>query len=926
MAALPGPPTAMGTFRTLGIAVFAVILAACGVSDATTDSSLDGAESFVRIARTGQALTVDAGASSTVTDENFYLAIRKADLDQPWFLSAYLTQWHPSENLPVRTLGTRVVRFKVQNGKLYVFDATKGAQWSDLLDPDVVIEAWPVVTDFAPFNGTPGSSGYVLVDPGAGLNRFDFVADDFAASYQARFQVDLAYLQRFRTMADGVSWEEVFTGYTEVPGPGILGYDQPFRGSGTMALSLRRYSEGAGFQARALPTNEFFGSQNIQYVPNQPAYSQNAVKWNLHAGMQPIPWRISQTVAALEADPRLAGIDVRGAIARGITGWNEAFGFEVFTVVPTAADDSYGDDDKNFVVVDPNPGAGLAFANWRENPNTGEIRGASVYLSSAFVEAALSNSQGLDAGVTAVPDAGTSTPPDAGLPFCAPELLIDQVYGGNSLSAWRNQDFVSLHNRGTAAVSLEGLSLQYGSATGTTWQVAKLHGSVAPGGFFLVGFAQSSGGTAIPTPDLTSSINFAAGNGKVALVQGVDPLSGACPVDVSVLGLVAYGTTNCGTGVSGGSTASIARADACLVVNDFAASTAEPRNAASAAQACACQSPTLPAPFSSGVTNLQLASPSRPVVPALRWSNLEVPSTCALRHDGATAIPVGMTRKEYVEQYLTHVVLHEVGHTLGLRHNFAGSLQNSSVMDYTTDDDALSLTHPGPYDVAAVRYLYGLSTDLPTQPFCTDEDTAVAALCDRFDSGGDPLTTQHTPAFDAKLRRDLAGTPGLTYADLFVMTRYVRGPQTEAQRLQAFNALVARTAPPLSADTLALGTDAAAYADLYNALFLHNLFVDPAGYRDPIGVNPALNDAAFRARVIQVVRDSLQGSDGHRSFETMRLMVDVLKEMQHNDALAALNGARASFVANRAAYDVSVQPLIDDLVRRIDAASSPYFR
>ena len=85
----------------------------------------------------------------------------------------------------------------------------------------------------------------------------------------------------------------------------------------------------------------------------------------------------------------------------------------------------------------------------------------------------------------------------------------------------------------------------------------------------------------------------------------------------------------------------------------------------------------------------------------------------------------------YINQYLTHLVAHEVGHTLGLRHNFHGStmlmpeeLNNteitqsqglvSSVMDYT----AVNLAPPGveqgdyfsttvgPYDSWAIEYGY----------------------------------------------------------------------------------------------------------------------------------------------------------------------------------------------------------------------------
>ncbi|PZR12002.1 MAG: hypothetical protein DI536_16900 [Archangium gephyra] len=922
------------------VVVCALAVMSCGQNEATMTESL-GDEAFVRVARTSQALTSDGGPNGAVGSENFYLAINKSQLEQRYFLSAYLTQWHPAENTPVHSLGTRVVTFKLQNDKLFVFDATDGAKWSDVLDPQRVVEAWPVVTDYAPFNSQAGSSNYVLVDPSAGLNRFDAVSDVIGANYQMRFEVELAFLQRYRALADGVSWEQVFTGYSNVPAPGVLGWDQPFRGSGTMSLSLRRYAEGAGFTSTELTTRHFFESANPQYVANEARVRRNVVKWNLKPGMQPIPWRITKSIERLEADPRLAGVDVRGAISRGVTKWNDAFGFPVFSVVTTGADDSFGDDDKNFIVVDPNPGAGLAFANWRENPNTGEIRGASVYFSSIFVEAALfeagADAGVFDAGVAPIVDAGTVTDAgavtDAGVPDCAGSVVISQLFGGNSATGFRNQDFIELHNRAVLPVSLNGWSLQYGSSTGTSaWQVIPLTGSIPGGGYFLVGLAASDGGVALPAADVTSGINISASNGKVALSRTTTALVGACALTADVVDTVGYGTTNCSEGTAApapSSSQSIARRDevACLDSqvngNDFIRGTLAPRNTGSAVIACSCDAlaPVAPVffnvPIWNGPTSRMAARP------ALRWSAMPEQSLCSMeRHDAV--IPAGMTRKAYLEKYLTHVVLHEVGHTLGLRHNFKGSTEKVSVMDYNVDADAVLLDAPAAYDIAAVRYLYGLATTPPTQPFCTDEDTLIDAACDRFDTGSNPLTTDIGPRFQAASRAAFKGQP-LDARAFYAVTRYVRAPATEAQRLEAFNILIGDTAPPMRADIIALDTYANRYADYFNAVFLLNLFKEGPEYRDEIAVNPAFNDPAFTARAVTVARESLMSTDTQRTFDTMRMMVDVLKAMQNADAYVALTTARSYFATNRNSWPSNVQPYIDDLIRRIDVATSPYF-
>src|SRR5438046_1160109 len=69
----------------------------------------------------------------------------------------------------------------------------------------------------------------------------------------------------------------------------------------------------------------------------------------------------------------------------------------------------------------------------------------------------------------------------------SPDVVISEVYGGggNTGAPWRN-DFVELYNRSAATVNLSGWSVQYGSASGTTWLTTNLTGSIAAGGFYLV--------------------------------------------------------------------------------------------------------------------------------------------------------------------------------------------------------------------------------------------------------------------------------------------------------------------------------------------------------------------------------------------------------------------------------------------------------
>jgi len=180
----------------------------------------------------------------------------------------------------------------------------------------------------------------------------------------------------------------------------------------------------------------------------------------------------------------------------------------------------------------------------------------------------------------------------------APAVVISQVYGGGGNSgATLKNDFVELFNPGTAAVSLAGWSVQYASATGSSWQVTALAGTIQPGAYFLVQEAKGSGGTVdLPAPDATGTIAMSANNGKVWLVSAATALSGACPTGTAVVDEVSFGTTasNCGFGTTSPSltntTAALRKGGGCTYTGvlsaDFDVLAPAPRNGASQRRSC----------------------------------------------------------------------------------------------------------------------------------------------------------------------------------------------------------------------------------------------------------------------------------------------------------------------------------------------------
>lgn len=658
--------------------------------------------------------------------QSFYLAIKKSALDDRWFLSAFLEQYFPGQVSfgAATSLGTRVVSFKVQNDKLFVFDADDRHTGSSVFDPDVLVEAYPLVDP----PRLPGARDYVFIDPAAGLNQFDLIGDYFGANpWPIRFDIELSFLQNFREIADGVTYQQVFTGYADQPIADDPIEPNTFRGSGTLGIALRRYHEGSHYQEVELPWQEHFFRSQPKLVPGTGQLRQTAAHWDIHAGMEPIEWVISPALAELDAAPEYADVDLVGAVERGITAWNQAFGFEVFRARVATATESFGQDDKNYIIFDPDPSLGYAFANWRTNPNSGEIRGASVYFGAGWLDRS--------------------------------GFYDDPEDGG---------------------------------------------GSGAP-----------------PAPPKTA----------------------------------------------------------------------------------------------------------RPKLAGLRWAGVASDPLCVLHADevhdrlGRGGGESNLTGGQKLEAYVSHVIAHEVGHDLGLRHNFKGSLVpplSSSVMDYTVTDTRVAQgASVGSYDTAAVRYLYGLSPDLPTEPFCTDDSVGLDPDCQRFDSGADPIAETWLPRWE--LLRDFFVRYGVDASYLEYFSTYAGGNFDYArngdwgQANRVLDTMLAQVGTPIDPALLADPSFVVAGADLVLAETLRQLGTTPP--------------AAIADRIDEQVRGVLVNVDGVRSFESRRAMVDLLKARQNAEALAMLRDARAALVASLAGGGMSATEvsLTQDLVARIDRATSPYF-
>ncbi|GEN10115.1 hypothetical protein MFU01_51520 [Myxococcus fulvus] len=672
----------------------------------------------------------------------FYLALRRSELGKRWFMSVYLEQ-HTPESLLDRSatsVGVRVVSFKEQNGKLYVFDVDDTQVRSTLFKPEEIVEAWPVIDDHPGFSRLRGSDQYVLFDPAAGLDRVMGMDAFTRTLYGPPFSVELAFAQRFRALKDGVSFQKVITGHADL-NFGIEGIPaDSFRVTATVGVALRRYQEGQGFTPmRVPPTPEHFFGSASRIVPNSGGLSEELVgKWNIRPGMKPITWVLSDTLRATQADPRYQAYDIIGAVKKGVEQWNQAFGFTVFTTRLAEPGESFGDDDKNFILFDPDPSERAAFADWRTNPNTGETLGASVYLGIAWLDYAI---------------AFIGSSPTGAAPAVAP----------------RPQKALQLSWNGMAASHL-------------------------------------------------------------------------CEMHLS----------------------------------DVATS----------------------------------------------FSGL-------LRAQGAARDALsGRALEERVERFFTTVVMHEVGHTLGLRHNFKGSfaMPSNSVMEYTNPAEQEQRgAAVGPYDVAAVRYLYGLSSSPPTEPFCMDSDTFTDPDCNRYDATPAPLTLFYGPEYRQALDAHLAGSgPSPADGPLNGVLQYVRASRLPAQRVHAWNLAMQGLEAPIAPEVLAADPGHGARADLMTRVVFQRLYLDAASLRGYVR-NAPRPDTAMTPLILAQLRANLLNVDGVRVFATRKVMVRILKQLQTFEAYAILREGRLAVEAELPGLSGRQLLEAEDLAALLRQATSPYF-
>lgn len=172
-------------------------------------------------------------------------------------------------------------------------------------------------------------------------------------------------------------------------------------------------------------------------------------------------------------------------------------------------------------------------------------------------------------------------------------------------------------------------------------------------------------------------------------------------------------------------------------------------------------------------------------------------------------VPAGVTYMQYMEGYFGEMLAHELGHNLGLRHNFKGNLGaidnanehgsvSRSIMEYL-GRGFRHLNGIGPYDRMAISYGYRGKAPTHNNWFCTDEDQGSDAKtlavkspeCSKADATSDPFSY-----WESRMARAI---------DLLVETKSNAAPNWTLKEIEAQvdEAVIGLTSYALSAEATA---------------------------------------------------------------------------------------------------------------------------
>lgn len=271
--------------------------------------------------------------------------------------------------LALSVMGYVPATLKREGSFLVLERKNKGLYGGSVLGPELPINSYPIVSE------NPES---ILVDLSQPQNAFALTVFGLHAGKNstAELTTRMSYLKNVQIADKHISFTTVLTAKSPIPlfevGDGspedVSGLD-PYILGATLRTDWVLEIDTPNFQ----PFKANMGTQGF-FLEN-PLVTAGGLQMDVFVSkintQRTFEWAMSANT------PK----EYQAAVAEGITAWNEGLGGNVLKVRMAEGGSDFTDPRVSNIVWDDNLAIGMAFANWRSNPYTGEIVQAQVYMS-----------------------------------------------------------------------------------------------------------------------------------------------------------------------------------------------------------------------------------------------------------------------------------------------------------------------------------------------------------------------------------------------------------------------------------------------------------------------------------------------------------------------------------------------------------------
>ncbi len=271
--------------------------------------------------------------------------------------------------LALTVMGYVPAKIKREGNFLVLERKNKGLFGGSVLGPEIPLNSYPIVSE---------DSDTLLVDLSQAQNPFALTVFGFHAGKNATAELStrLSYTKNVAISETSLSFTNVLTARSPIPlfeeGDGSpedeAGLD-PYVLSATLRMDWVLELESPTFS----PFKNTFNLQGL-FLEN-PLITGGGLTTDVFVNkidtLKPFVWQMSASTP----------LEYREAVSQGILAWNEGLGGEVLQVKVAEGPVDFTDIHTSNIIWDDNLAIGMAFANWRSNPYTGEIVQAQVYMS-----------------------------------------------------------------------------------------------------------------------------------------------------------------------------------------------------------------------------------------------------------------------------------------------------------------------------------------------------------------------------------------------------------------------------------------------------------------------------------------------------------------------------------------------------------------